>query len=150
LAVLGLSLAACAATATVGGFFRPGDWYAALNKPSWNPPNGVFAPVWTTLYLMMAVAAWRAWRAAGWRRARGGLLAFLIQLILNAHWSWLFFGLQRPDLALVDLALLWVALLATLLLFWRADRFAGLLLVPYLMWVSFAGALNMAIWRLNS
>lgn len=149
LAILALCLTACLATAAVGGSFRPGDWYAALNKPPWNPPNGVFAPVWTTLYLMMAVAAWLAWTRAGWRRARAGLIMFATQLGLNAAWSWLFFGLHRPDLAFLELGLLWAAILATMVLFWRVQRSAGWLLLPYLAWVSFAGALNLAIWRLN-
>lgn len=149
LAILALCLATVAGVAAVGGHFRPGEWYAALNKPRWNPPNGVFAPVWTALYLMMAVAAWRFWTRAGWRRARPGLLAFAIQLGLNAAWSWLFFGQQRPDLGFLDLLCLWLGILATLALFSRVDRFAALLLVPYFLWVSFAGALNLAIWRLN-
>ncbi|MBV9548678.1 MAG: tryptophan-rich sensory protein [Alphaproteobacteria bacterium] len=121
-------------------------WYAALNKPSFNPPNWVFAPVWTTLYILMGVAASRVWKEAGFGI---GIQAWAAQLALNFLWSAIFFSLHLILWALVDLAALWLAILATLILFWRRDRIAGLLLVPYLAWVSFAFALNLAIWQLN-
>jgi benzodiazapine receptor len=122
-------------------------WYADLAKPSFNPPNWVFAPVWTTLYVFIAVAAWRIWLKAGWR-ARG-LALWLIQLALNFAWSFLFFGAHAPGAALADLVVLWLAIISTIAVFWRTDRAAGLLLMPYLLWVSFAGVLNYWVWQLN-
>jgi translocator protein len=137
------------AAASMGALFPPGEWYAHLQKPAWNPPNWIFGPVWTALYTVMAVAAWMVWKRGGFAGQRLTLLLFLMQLLFNAVWSPLFFGLHRPGLALADLLLLWLALLATVAAFWRAHRFAGAMLVPYLVWVTFAGALNLAIWRLN-
>ena len=122
-------------------------WYAALNRPGFAPPNWLFAPVWTTLYILMAVAAWRAWKATGLKSS--ALIAYAIQLVLNVAWSAIFFGLHRIDLALVEIAVLWLAILATIILFWRADRIAGLLMLPYLAWTGFAGFLNYAFWSLN-
>lgn len=125
-------------------------WYPTLVKPSFNPPAWVFGPVWTLLYLMMGVAAFLVWRrgtdAEGVRIA---LAVFAIQLILNGLWSLLFFGLRSPGLALVDIALLWVAIGAAVWLFWRVVPAAGLLLLPYWAWVSFATVLNGSIWSLN-
>lgn len=123
-------------------------WYAGLQKPWFTPPNAAFGPVWTALYALMTYAAWRTWRVAG---SRGGvvLLVFAIQLFLNALWSQLFFGLQRPDLALVGVVILWAAILGMLLLFARIDRVAAVLLLPYLAWVSLAVALNTGIVLLN-
>lgn len=142
-----LSLVAIAAAS--GIFFEPGAWYAALVKPAFTPPAYVFPPVWTALYVAMAFSAWLVWRRWGWHGARLALSLFFAQLALNALWSWLFFGLHRPGLALLDLVLLWVLLLATLLAFGARHRGAALLLVPYFVWVSYAGVLNAAIWRLN-
>jgi translocator protein len=136
--------------AAMGGFFFPGEWYARLQKPSWNPPHGVFGPVWTLLYITMAIAAWLVWQRGGFAAQRGALALFLLQLLLNALWSPLFFGLHHPGLALIDLLLLWFALAGTIVGFWKARTFAGVLLIPYLAWVTFAGALNFAIWRLNA
>ncbi len=124
-------------------------WYAALHKPSWTPPAWLFGPAWTVLYISMAVAAWRVWREGGWRPHRVALGLFLLQLMFNGLWSPLFFGLHRPGLSLVDSVLIWLALLATLVAFWRVSPPAGALLVPYLAWVTFATALNFTIWRLN-
>ena len=135
--------------AIIGGWFTPGEWYAQLQKPSWNPPPWVFGPVWTVLYAMMAVAAWLVWRRGGFAAHRTALSLFLLQLLFNALWSPLFFGLHWPGLALLDLVLLWLSLLAALVAFWRAQTLAGVLLVPYLAWVTFAGVLNLALWRLN-
>jgi benzodiazapine receptor len=140
----------CFSAAALGGFFMPGEWYAQLQKPSWNPPSWIFGPAWTALYIMMAIAAWLVWRRGGFATQRLALGVFLLQLLLNALWSPLFFGLRNPALAFVDIVLLWFALLATLLVFWRRSRVAGALLIPYLAWVSFASALNFALWRLNS
>jgi len=140
----------CFSAAALGGWFMPGEWYAQLQKPTWNPPGWIFGPVWTALYMMMAIAAWLVWRRGGFAAQRGPLSLFLLQLFLNAAWTPLFFGLHHPALAFVDIVLLWLALLATLLTFWRRSRIAGALLIPYLAWVSFATALNLALWRLNS
>jgi tryptophan-rich sensory protein len=125
-------------------------WYPTIIKPSWNPPNGVFAPVWTTLYLLMSIAAWRAWRAAATPAAAARTLwLYAAQLILNALWSVLFFTLHRPDHALIEI-ILFLSLLNTLQVrFARTDRLAALLWSPYLAWVSFATFLNGTIWWLN-
>ncbi len=125
-------------------------FYANLVKPSWAPPDGVFGPVWTVLYALMAVAAWLVWRARGSIEAAGAPLGlFAGQLVLNGLWSWLFFGWQLGALALVDICLLWLLLLATMVQFWRVSRLATALLLPYLLWVSFATALSAATWRMN-
>lgn len=125
-------------------------WYAGLAKPSFNPPNAVFGPVWTTLYVLMALAAWRVWRSGvSDRRAGPALALYAAQLGLNVAWSVIFFGLHKPGLALGEVALLLAAILATAAAFWRLDRLAGLLMAPYVAWVAFASALNFAIWRLN-
>lgn len=152
--VLGGLLVLCFGAASIGSMFtgmgmRDG-WYEALAKPSWNPPDSVFAPVWTALYAMMAVAAWLAWRKLGWRAAAVPLGLWLLQLGLNVAWSGAFFAAQSPLGGLAVIFLLWWAILATLIRFWRATPIAGLLFVPYLAWVSFAAALNFAIWRLNA
>ncbi len=136
--------------ASFGAIFQPGAWYAGLAKPSFNPPNWVFAPVWTALYVLMAVAAWLVWRDRGSLAAAAApLTAWLVQLVLNALWSWLFFGLHRMGLALVDIVALWFAIVVTIALFWRVRHVAAWLMVPYLAWVSFAMVLNGALWRLN-
>ena len=129
----------------------PGDWYASLAKPAWTPPTWVFGPAWTILYAMMAVAAWRLWRRLGARprESRRALVLFAVQLALNLSWTPVFFGMQRPDLALVVILVLWLAIAATIVAAWKACKTAAALLVPYLAWVTFATALNAAIWRLN-
>lgn len=127
----------------------PGEWYAQLKKPLWNPPGWIFGPVWTALYIMMAIAAWLIWRSGGFSARRKALMLFLLQLLLNAAWSPLFFGLHQPALAFVEIVLLWLAILATLLVFWKVQRRAGVLLLPYLAWVSFAAVLNFTLWQLN-
>lgn len=124
-------------------------WYPTLTKPSWNPPNWIFAPVWTTLYVLMATAAWRVWRKAEPVAARRLAVIYGIHLVLNALWSIVFFALHRPDLALVEILLLWSLLVALQVRFWRADRLAGLLWTPYVAWVTFATGLNATIWFLN-
>ncbi len=125
------------------------DWYPQLVQPEFAPPNAVFGPVWTILYVLMAYAAWRIWRVYGFRGAPWTLGLFVVQLGLNMLWSILFFGLQQIGLALVEIVVLWLAILATLVLFWRLDRIAGALLLPYLAWVGFAAFLNHAFWVLN-
>lgn len=143
-------LALCFGAAAFGGLFGPGEWYAKIRKPSWNPPNWIFGPVWTTLYIMMAVAAWRVWRLDGSGGRRKALALFLAQLALNAAWTPLFFGLRQPGLAFAEIVLLWFAIGATTAVFIKLDRVAGWLMVPYLAWVSFATVLNAALWRLNT
>jgi len=137
------------AAAVAGSRFRPGEWYASLTKPAWNPPSALFAPVWTLLYAMMGVAAWLVWRKEGFRGAALPLSLFIAQLLLNALWSYLFFGLHRPGLAFLDIVVLWAAILVVAVLFWREDWRAGALMVPYLAWVGFASCLNFVLWRLN-
>ncbi len=139
-------LAACLLAASTGIFFRPGQWYAGLAKPSWQPPNTVFAPVWSTLYLMIAVAGWLVWRADGFGLP---LALYFVQLVLNGVWTTIFFGRHRLDLAFYELVVLWIAIAATIALFAPVSGWAAALLVPYLAWVTFAGALNFAVWRLN-
>lgn len=140
--------------AATGGWFTQSslsDWYAGLQKPALTPPNIVFPIVWNALYLLMAVAAWLVWRTAGsFKAAAAPLTVFFIQLALNFLWSALFFGLRSPGLGLIEIIPLWVAILATLILFSRVNRLAGLLILPYLLWVSFASYLNASIWLLNA
>jgi translocator protein len=147
---LGLLLVLTFGVSILASQFQPGDWYAQLRKPAWNPPSWVFAPVWTLLYALMAVAAWLVWLTRGSvREAAVPLSAYIVQLALNGTWSFLFFGRQAIGAALVEIALLWLAILVTVVLFWRVRRLAGILLLPYFAWVSFAVALNAALWRLN-
>jgi tryptophan-rich sensory protein len=148
IALLGF-IAACFLAAFTGTFFRPGDWYERLAKPSWRPPNRLFAPVWTILYLMIAVSGWLVWREAGFAGAALPLAVYGLQLVLNAAWTPIFFGLHRPDLAFLNIVLVWLSIVATMLLFYPINAVAALLLLPYLAWVAFAAALNFAIWRLN-
>lgn len=135
---------------SIATFPNIAGWYAGLIKPSFNPPNWVFGPVWTTLYVMMAFAFFRILRQPEFAVGRGRAIGlFLAQIALNALWSWAFFAAHSPAAGLFVMALLWLAIAATLLDFWRLDRIAGALFIPYLAWVSFAAALNSAIWRLN-
>jgi translocator protein len=144
-------LGVCYLAAFVGSRFTDtGAWYQALQQPAWEPPDWLFSPVWTLLYTLMGVAAWLVWRARGFAGAGGALGLFGVQLALNVAWSWLFFAMQRPDLAFAEIVVLWAAILATLVAFWRIRPLAGALLVPYLLWVTYAAALNLAIWRLNT
>jgi tryptophan-rich sensory protein len=135
--------------AAIGGFFLPGEWYARLQKPAWNPPNWIFGPVWTVLYILMALAAWLVGRKGGGAGKQLALALFLLQLLLNALWSPLFFGLHNPGLAFANIVLLWLALSATLVTFWKVRVVAGALLAPYLAWVTFASVLNFTVWQLN-
>jgi translocator protein len=139
----------CFVVAGVGGLATAPsipNWYAGLAKPSWTPPGWIFGPVWSVLYLSMAVAAWLVWRRGD---AVVPMTLFGIQLFFNAAWSWLFFWLHSPGAAFIDIALLWMAIMATMAVFWRRSTLAGILFVPYLIWASFAAVLNLAIWRLN-
>jgi tryptophan-rich sensory protein len=130
-----------------GMFSPPGDWYASLNKPEWNPPSWIFGPVWTALYLMMAIAGWLVWRSDGWRRP---LWLYFTQLALNAAWTPVFFGAREIGWALAVILVLWMAILVTLLAFLRVSKAGGWLLAPYLAWVSFAAVLNFTLWRMNA
>jgi translocator protein len=143
-------LALCFGAASLGGIFMPGEWYATLKKPSWNPPGWIFGPVWTALYTMMAVAAWLVWKRGGFAGQRKPLALFLTQLVLNAIWTPLFFGLHWPRIAFAEIVMLWLAIAATLDAFRAVSRAAAWLLAPYLAWVSFATLLNFALCRLNS
>jgi len=125
-------------------------WYRTLVKPDWNPPDSVFGPVWTTLFILMAIAAWLVWKPAGFKAAATPLSLFGIQLLLNVFWSWIFFGMHQPGWAFVEIVILWLAIVATTVAFFRRSKIAGWLLVPYLGWVSFAALLNFTIWRLNT
>jgi translocator protein len=147
---LGVSILVAYAAAALGGLFTPGEWYAQLAKPAWTPPGWIFAPVWTLLYTMMAFAAWIVWRERGFAGSERAMMLYGAQLILNAAWSWIFFGRQQIGLAAIEIAVLWLAIAATIVAFWRIRPLAGALLIPYFAWVSFATALNAAIWRLNS
>jgi tryptophan-rich sensory protein len=142
----------CLLVSALGGLVTASsvnDWYTTLHKPPFNPPDWVFAPVWTALYLMMAVAAWRVWRLPGSDLRSRGLWIFGAQLAVNLAWSFLFFGAQRIDLALLDIVLLLALIALNLRLFLQLDRPAGWLLLPYLAWVAFAALLNASLWRLN-
>lgn len=142
-------IALCFGASVLGGMAvrsAPAEWYPALVKPAWTPPGWLFGPVWTLLYPMIALAGFLAWREGHTRR---GPLVYLVQLALNLAWPWLFFVARRPGLAFAAIVLLCLAIAATIAAFWRADRRASLLLLPYFAWVIFAAVLNHAIWKLN-
>ncbi|MFH1300567.1 MAG: TspO/MBR family protein [Planctomycetota bacterium] len=124
-------------------------WYRTLTKPPWNPPDYVFGPVWTTLYVLMAIAGWLVWKPAGFRKAALPLSLFAVQLFLNVVWSFIFFGMHQPGWAFMEIIVLWLTIVATTITFFRCSKLAGWLFVPYLTWVSFASILNFAIWRMN-
>lgn len=137
------------AVAAFGAQFQPGSWYRALAKPAWTPPGWIFAPVWTFLYASMAVAAWLVWRGRWRRSAQLALLFYVGQLLLNGLWSWLFFGRQSIGLALADIFALLLFVGIAAFLFWRQSRPAGILFIPYVVWVGFAMVLNLRIWLMN-
>ena len=147
------SILICFLAAAIGSIFTSpqiGGWYAGLEKPWFAPPNWVFGPVWTTLYLLMGIALFLVWRKGLERPdVRQGVILFGVQLAFNAAWSLVFFGLQSLFAGLVCIVILWVLILATLIQFWKIDRIAGALLIPYIAWVSIATCLNYAIWVLN-
>lgn len=136
------------AAASSGAVFKPGAWYASLNKPDWTPPNWAFPVVWTTLFILNAVAGWRVWETAG-AEARTALIVYGVSLVLNAAWSAIFFGLRRMDLALVEVLFLWASLVAVIVLFAPLDLIAAALVVPYLIWVTIAAFLNLRMLQLN-
>lgn len=139
--------------AIIGSLFTTtsiGSWYSLIEKPAFNPPNWVFAPVWTILYLLMGIAAFLVWRQGlDKKEVRSALIIFLFQLTLNLFWSFLFFGLENPGIAFTEIISLWFAILATILAFFQISKVAAMLLIPYILWVSFAAFLNYSIWNLN-
>lgn len=141
----------CFAAASAGAIasINAANYYGHLIQPSWAPPAWLFGPVWTALYAMMAVSAWLVWRQYDWRRTGTAFIVFAVQLAANALWTWLFFTLHWGAVALAEIVVLWLLIAWTILLFWRLQRIAALLLIPYLMWVSFATALTLALWRSN-
>ena len=140
-------IAAVALAALFGGVFQPGDWYEALRKPPLTPPNWVFGPAWSFLYLCNAFAAWLVWRAR--RGSTLPLALWAVQLVLNALWSLLFFGLRHPGISLLEIAVLLALVVATTFAFFHVRWLAGALLVPYAMWLAFAAYLNAGVWYLN-
>ena len=148
---LGGWIVLCAVAGAIGAVASADakEFYSTLDKPAWAPPSAVFGPVWTLLYMAMAVAAWLVWRERGFARARGALGLFLAQLALNALWSWLFFAWHRGALAFADIVSLLVLIVATMVSFAKIRQLAGWLLAPYLAWVSFATLLNYSVWQRN-
>lgn len=151
--ILGLIgwLIVCFATSAVGAVasIQAKFFYSQLAQPAWAPPPSLFGPVWTVLYALMAIAAWLVWRSGGFRINRIALSLFLVQLAPNALWSWLFFAWHHGAFAFADIVLLWILIVTTLVSFWRVRPLAGTLLIPYLLWVSFASVLNYSVWQLN-
>ena len=135
--------------ARITASIEAGAFYGQLSQPAWSPPGWLFGPVWTTLFTLMGIAAWLVWRSGGFAAQRWPLAMFAVQLALNALWSWLFFAWKLGGLAFVEVLLLWLGIAATLALFWRVNRLAAVLLLPYLLWVSFAAVLNFTLWQLN-
>lgn len=147
------AVAICEAAGAVGAIFttpKISTWYAGLNKPSFNPPSWIFAPVWTALFFLMGMAFYFIWEASAKnKKAKGALVIFGIQLALNILWSYLFFGLQNPFYAFIEIIILWLAIVASIIAFNKIDKKAAYLLLPYILWVSFAVFLNFSLWRLN-
>lgn len=139
----------CVVTALPGALFRPGDWYERLAKPSWCPPNWLFGPAWLVLYSSIAVSGWLVWRDGEPGAVLIPLAIYAVQLVLNALWSAIFFGLRRPDLALLEVVLLLVSIGATIVAFYFVSQIPAVLLIPYFLWVGFAATLNLSIVKLN-
>ena len=144
---LGISFLAAALGGVASA--NAGEFYESLAKPAWAPPSSVFGPVWSVLYLLIGIAAWLVWKKAGFAGARRALALFVAQLLANALWTWIFFAWRQGALAFAEILVLWIMIAATVLLFWRINRLGGVLLLPYLAWVSFAAALTYAIWQRN-
>ncbi len=149
--LLGLSIGLCLGTGLLGSFFTFSaipEWYQTLNKPFFSPPNWLFGPVWTVLYIFMGISLYLIWDSKGKGKSKA-LKIFWIQLFLNAIWSIIFFGMRNPGLALIDIVALWIAIILTIKSFYKISKPAAYLLIPYLLWVSFAAILNYSIWILN-
>ncbi len=147
-----VSIVVCFSAAAIGGIATTssvGGWYAEIDKPTWNPPDWIFGPVWTLLYLMMAISAWLVWKNSTLESSRFALGWFAFHLLLNVLWSVLFFGLQQPGWAVAEIIILWISIVITIALFYGHSKLAAGLLVPYLCWVTFAAVLNYSIWSLN-
>jgi tryptophan-rich sensory protein len=144
-------LVICFSASAIGAIasIQAKSFYSQLVQPEWAPPAWLFGPAWTVLYALIAISAWLVWRSGGLYSNRTALTVFFIQLALNALWSWLFFTWQLGELAFAEIMFLWVFIVATLVSFWRVRPFAGVFLVPYLLWVSFAAVLNYSLWQLN-
>lgn len=151
---LAVSIIICLFAGFTGSIFTAPSiptWYASLKKPAFTPPDWLFAPVWTALFVLMGISLFLVWRrGVKDRRVKAALAVFAVQLILNVLWSVLFFGLRSPLAGLIDISILWIAILVTILSFMKISKTAGLLLIPYILWVSLAAALNFSIWRLNA
>jgi len=149
-----VSIVICQLAGLIGSFFTtPGipTWYAALRKPTFTPPNWLFAPVWTTLFVLMGISLFLIWRKPVITpKVRTALIVFALQLALNVLWSILFFGLRSPLAGFIEILILWVVILLTIVNFYRLSSAAGVLLIPYILWVSFAAILNFSLWRLNT
>ncbi len=135
--------------ASSGAMFKPDAWYRALAKPAWNPPDWLFGAGWALLYALIAIAGWFVWERPTGETVVIPMIIYAVQLALNAGWSPIFFGLKRMDWAFAELVCLWLAIVANILAFHAIEPLAAWLLLPYLAWVTFAGALNLAVWRLN-
>ncbi|MBK6290315.1 MAG: tryptophan-rich sensory protein [Candidatus Kapabacteria bacterium] len=139
------------AAAAAGGLASAsaGSFFMELDRPLWAPPAWLFGPAWTVLYLLMGVASWLVWRRGGFSDARLALTLYGVQLVLNGLWTWLFFVMRSGSLAFVEIIVLWILILATIIAFWRKNKLAGLMLVPYLIWVAYASALTFSLWQRN-
>ncbi len=149
---LAASILLCQVAGFLGSLFTTPaipTWYQTLKKPPFTPPNWIFSPVWISLFVMMGISLFLVWRRQGQPYVKTALILFFAQLILNILWSIAFFGLKSPLLGLIDIVLLWFAILITILIFFKVSRWAGGLLLPYLLWVSFAALLNFSLWTLN-
>lgn len=148
-----ISIVICQLAGFFGSLFtRPAipTWYTTLSKPTFTPPNWVFSPVWITLFVLMGISAFLVWnKGLDYKGVKKALTIFIIQLILNTFWSLAFFGLKSPLFGFLVIIILWVAILFTISNFFKVTKTAGILLIPYILWVSFAAALNFSIWRLN-
>jgi benzodiazapine receptor len=152
LAGLAAWILVCFVAASVGAVasISARSFYGNLARPDWAPPGWLFGPVWSALYLLMGIAAWLVWRSHGFKTGRTALVLFLSQLAANALWTWLFFAWRQGAAAFVEILILWALIVATIVSFWRLDRIAGALLLPYLAWVTFASALTFSVWQLNA
>lgn len=147
-----ISIVIPVAVGAISGYFTVtglGSWYQGINKPSWNPPNSIFGPVWTSLYILMGIALYLVWKSGNSELKSRAIILFTVQLILNFFWSIIFFNQHQISWALVEMVLLWIFILLTIFSFASISKTAAWLMVPYISWVSFAMVLNFTIWQLN-